>query len=53
MKKITLKTSFGTFLGNEHENVFEFLAIPYARAKRFEYCERIDSYEDIRQSNGD
>jgi para-nitrobenzyl esterase len=47
MKKITLKTSFGTFLGNEHEDVFEFLAIPYARAKRFEYCERIDSYEDI------
>ena len=44
MDKITLKTSIGTFQGNEHEDAYEFLGIPYAKAKRFEYSERIDSY---------
>ena len=39
------KTAIGTFIGNEHNDVYEFLGIPYARAKRFEYSERINSYE--------
>ena len=47
MKEIRLETSIGTFLGNEHEDAFEFLAVPYARAKRFEYCELINSYETV------
>jgi para-nitrobenzyl esterase len=45
MKTITRKTAIGTFQGNEHEYAYEFLAIPYAKAKRFEYAQRIDSYE--------
>lgn len=45
MKKITLKTTIGTFTGNEYEDACEFLAVPYAKARRFEYCELIDSYE--------
>ncbi|MBQ3384777.1 MAG: carboxylesterase family protein [Erysipelotrichaceae bacterium] len=46
MNEFTLKTDIGTFLGNEHVNVVEFLGVPYARAGRFEYCELIDSYEE-------
>ena len=45
MNEITLNTSIGTFLGNDHGNVLEFLGVPYARAGRFEYCQLIDSYE--------
>jgi len=47
MKKITLRTSTGTFLGNEYESVYEFLAIPFARSRRFEYSEMISSYDDV------
>ncbi|MBQ6333552.1 MAG: carboxylesterase family protein [Erysipelotrichaceae bacterium] len=47
MKSIRLETSIGTFAGNEHEHAYEFLAVPYARAKRFEYATRIDNYEGI------
>ena len=47
MNEIIHKTSSGTFKGNRCENAYEFLGIPYARANRFEYCELIDSYEDI------
>jgi para-nitrobenzyl esterase len=47
MEKTALKTSIGTFIGNQDENACEFLGIPYARAGRFEYSERIDLYEDI------
>ena len=46
MEKIVLKTSMGTFLGNETEEAREFLGISYARAGRFEYSTRIDSYPD-------
>ena len=45
MNEITLNTSIGTFLGNDHTSVLEFLGVPYARAGRFEYCQLIDSYE--------
>ena len=45
MEKTVLKNSLGTFLGNESEDAREFLGIPYAKAKRFEYSERIDAYE--------
>ena len=44
---ITLKTTMGTILGNAYEDACEFLAVPYAKAKRFAYCEIIDSYEEI------
>ena len=44
MGEITLKTKIGTFLGNKCGETLEFLGIPYAKAGRFEYCERIDSY---------
>ena len=47
MNEITLKTGIGSFLGNEHDTAYEFLGVPYAKAKRFEYCERTDSYEGI------
>ena len=47
MEKTALKTSIGTFIGNMHEDAREFLGIPYARAGRFEYGERIDRYEDV------
>ena len=47
MDKIIFKTSIGTFEGKRHEDAHEFSGIPFARAKRFEYCERIDHYEDI------
>ena len=46
MNEITLNTSIGTFLGNDHGNVLEFSGVPYARAGRFEYCQLIDSYEE-------
>ena len=47
MGEITLKTDIGTFLGNERGDTCEFLGIPYAKTGRFEYCERIDSYDGI------
>ncbi len=47
MEKTALETSIGTFIGNMHEDAREFLGIPYARAGRFEYGERIDRYEDV------
>ena len=45
MDKIIFNTSIGTFQGNEYRDALEFLAIPYAKAQRFGYSERIDSYE--------
>ena len=47
MNKTVYKTSIGNFIGNEYEDTYEFLGIPYAKAKRFEYCERIDNYKDF------
>lgn len=46
MDKITLNTSIGSFTGNEYEDAYEFLGIPYARARRFAYSELIGSYGD-------
>ena len=47
MDNITLNTSIGSFLGNENGDTLEFLGVPYAKAGRFEYCERIDRYDGI------
>ena len=47
MEKITLKTTMCTFTGIRHENAYEFLAVPYGRAGRFEYCELINSYGEV------
>lgn len=47
MEDITLKTSIGTFIGKQHEDTYEFLGIPYAKAGRFEYNTLINSYKDI------
>ena len=44
MNRITLHTAMGTFTGNEHEETYEFLGIPYGKAKRFEYSELISDY---------
>ena len=43
-KGVVLSTSMGTFLGNDCGTSYEFLGIPYAKAERFGYCERIGSY---------
>ncbi|MBQ2510126.1 MAG: carboxylesterase family protein [Erysipelotrichaceae bacterium] len=45
MNKITYETSIGRVLGIEEEDAYVFSGIPYARAERFAYCERIDAYE--------
>ena len=45
MNMVTLKTAIGTFLGNEDNNAYEFLGIPFARAKRFEYSKLIEKYD--------
>ena len=45
MNMVTLKTAIGTFLGNEDNNTYEFLGIPFARAKRFEYSKLIEKYD--------
>ena len=45
MNMVTLKTAIGTFLGNEDNNTYEFLGIPFARAKRFEYSKLIENYD--------
>ena len=34
MEKIILKTSFGIFNGNKHEDAYEFLGIPFAPRKQ-------------------
>ena len=47
MKEIIFKTDIGTFRGNEHENAYEFLGVPYARAGRFEYSQRVNHYESL------
>ena len=46
MNRIIQKTSIGTFIGKEQKDTYEFLGIPYARAERFRYSERIGSYEE-------
>ncbi|MCR5079421.1 MAG: carboxylesterase family protein [Bacilli bacterium] len=47
MEKGILKTPIGEFKGNERENCFEYLGIPYAKAKRFEYAEEINGYDKV------
>ncbi|MDO5138160.1 MAG: carboxylesterase family protein [Oscillospiraceae bacterium] len=46
MNRIIQKTSIGTFIGNEKKDAYDFLGIPYARAERFMYSERIGCYEE-------
>ncbi len=43
----TFKTSIGTFKYNDKEYCNEFLGIPYATAKRFEYPELVNSYDNF------
>ena len=43
---ITLNTRNGSIKGNEREGCYEFLGIPYAKAKRFEYAEALNGWED-------
>lgn len=47
MTEITLKTNMGTFVGNEHEEAYEFLNVRFARAGRFEYSELINEYDNV------
>ena len=46
MNTVQQNTPFGIFTGTAHEGIHAFLGIPYGRAKRFEYCERIDTYSN-------
>ena len=41
---ISIQTPCGKVTGNEREDCFEFLGIPYAKAKRFEYGSLIQSF---------
>ncbi len=43
---ITRQTKMGTIQGLEEEHCHVFLGIPYAKARRFEYASKIDSYPD-------
>ena len=47
MKTIIHNTDIGKFIGNDNDNVVEFLAIPFAKTKRFEYAELIDKYDEL------
>lgn len=47
MTEITLKTNMGTFVGNEHEEAYEFLNVRFAKAGRFEYSELINEYDNV------
>ena len=44
---VTLESSCGTLKGNERENCFEFLGVPYARAGRFEYASLVESWSGV------
>ena len=44
---VTLESSCGTLKGNERENCFEFLGVPYARAGRFEYASPVESWSGV------
>ena len=44
---MVLKTNIGKFKGIEQEHSHVFLGIPYARAERFSYADKIDSYRDL------
>ena len=44
---VTLESSCGTLKGNERENCFEFLGVPYARAGRFEFASPVESWSGV------
>ena len=44
---VTLESSCGTLKGNERENCFEFLGVPYARAGRFEYASPVENWSGV------
>ena len=44
---VTLETPCGVLKGNERENCFEFLGVPYARAGRFEYAAAVESRDGV------
>ena len=44
MKQGLYQTKMGDFLGNEKEHCIEFLGVPYAKTKRFEYGKLIEEY---------
>ena len=45
--KINYKTGIGEFEAREYDDRLEFRGIRYANAKRWEYPERVDSYEGV------
>ncbi len=47
MGTFLLRNQIGSFLGNEKENCYEFLNIPFANSKRFEYAELINKYGEV------
>ncbi|MBQ2478283.1 MAG: carboxylesterase family protein, partial [Erysipelotrichales bacterium] len=40
-------TSLGDIIGNRTEEGVEFLGVPYAKARRFEYASPVRSWEGI------
>ena len=44
---VTLETPCGTLQGNERENCFEFLGVPYAHAGRFEYAQMGENWAGV------
>ena len=44
---VTLETPCGVLKGNERENCFVFLGVPYARAGRFEYAAAVESRDGV------
>ena len=46
-KQIMKTTSLGPLIGTKTENAVEFLGVPYAKARRFEYASPVRSWEGI------
>ena len=44
-ERVLKSTAMGSILGNLRSGCLEFLGVPYARAERFEYARRVDSWE--------
>lgn len=42
---VIANTGLGLIKGNERPGCFEFLGVPYAKAKRFEYAEPVNSWD--------
>lgn len=45
-ENITLDTACGQIMGLDHGSYNAFLGIPFATAKRFEYCTPVDKWQD-------